>query len=275
MDDLLKKLAIAAAGLTLIHFALDGQVRAAARREARTLFGRGGSVHTVLRTDSPFDLFAGRIDSLTLNCADLRTPHVELDAEPHRGWKGTIRHLRLHVTDWSLARIPVSRFDADLPGVRFDLGRALWRGDLLITSAGAGTAEADLTDSGLETAISQRLDGTVSNLIVDVEPDRVHVTGVASLLGLRMRVAANGSLSVDESGRVLFVPTSLTLNGQPASVSMSSAILRAINPVFDVERDLSAGELLHIDRVLLAHGTVTLVGTLRLPVRPASAGSPR
>src|SRR5580700_11377192 len=119
-----------AAGLLIalvLHGALNKKAARAAERQMSESFTGTGSIHAIVHEHAPFGLLAS-----DLWAVDFYADHVHADGIPftqnyRAGWKGRIHHLRLHLTDCAIAGLQLSRLEADIPRVTYDIGRALYK----------------------------------------------------------------------------------------------------------------------------------------------------
>src|SRR5579871_968435 len=141
MDDTLKVVTVSLFALLSLHFSLERRARDDATRQVNQAFHSTGSLHSTVESRGMLGMLANDVWSVDLYSDHQTSDQLPFYLYPRSGWKGHIRHLRLHVTHFTLSGFPVDRLEADIPFVTYDLGHAMYHDRLHIRSSGIGPAE--------------------------------------------------------------------------------------------------------------------------------------
>lgn len=267
MDNTVVSLVYGLLGLIVVHGSLEKRIQHDATRNVQASFDSYGSVRTSVMSSGVFGAFANRLYSIDVYGDDVSSDRLPFVAIPRRGWKGSIRHLRLHLTRIHLAGLPVDSFYADIPDVRYDLGHALYKDRLVIRSAGEGPARVAIGSESLRTYILRKYSNLMDSVVVAFEPPRVIISGSITILGKRSSFSAAGQLRARDRRFVDIVDPSVQLGGVATSELFNQTLLRQINPVLDIERDLHLKGYFEISDVQVKMSGIVVDGTARVPVQ--------
>ena len=173
------------------------------------------------------------------------------------GGRGSIRHLRLHLTDFTLKGLPVRRFEADVPFATYDLGWAAYKDRLHLRSAEIGTAQVEVGAESLQIFAIRKYRKILSDVSVSFSQNKVFLSGKAALFGVPTAFVATGTLR-PRAGRYvdLFNPV-VMVNGKPLSAQNANFLLGQVNPLLDIDRDLGLAGFFftgdHCDRGAVCH----------------------
>ncbi len=273
MDDTAKSVAIGLFALLLLHGSLEDRARRASVREMREAFPVGGEVRARVVAEPPAYLFGNRIQILDLYGNDVSTQQLPFQQYPRSGWKGSIRTLRLHLTNSSLKGLKIDRLEAEIPDVRYDLGWALNRNRLKIRSAGTGTIDIWVSARSITEFTEKKYRQSMQDVSVEVIGDKMLVRATVRMLGARARIEANGVLKPRGGRYVELSDSSVILNGKPVDGSAAARLLSGVNPVLDVDRDFDLGSLMHIETVKIEGSQVHIHGSATVPINAASVNA--
>lgn len=274
MDDLLKGLAAGAAALIVIHGSLEHRIQQDAMRQVRKAFAGPGSVQVRIAPEGLFGVLGGDFRAVDVHGERLRVDSLPFTLDPKAGADGSIHHLRLHLQEVSLSGLPVKRFDADVPGIRFDIGRTLRRNEIVLSRAGTGKAEATITAEGLRTYILSKYEQTLSDVQVWTQNKRLFILGRGRLFGTPMPFVASCLLIPRDGRYVDLARATIQMNGVLMSPQNAALMTAQFNPVLDIVRDLGLGGYLTMTQVEIGDGIVTIRGQATLPAARTSPPSP-
>ncbi len=266
MDDLLKNLTFGLFALATFHAGLEQRIRHDAARQVTAMFHDTGPVQVRVEPRGMFGLVANDIWVVDIYGQHLRTERMPFSLYPRHGWKGSIRHLRLHLTDFTLAGLPIERLDADVPFVTFDIGEAAWKDRIVLRGAGTGPAVVQVGAAGLRAFLFKRYTQTLSDVEVWWQNRKLYLSGRVRLFAGPVPLIASGRL-VPREGRYLDLADPVfMLNNAPVSPALAALILRQINPVLDVERDLNLGRSFQLTEAAIGDTGLILRGQATIPV---------
>ena len=268
MDDTLKVVTLGFFALLTFHASLERRARNDASRQVSHSFQGTGTVHSNVAPRGMFGMLSNDIWAVDIYGDHQIADNLPFYLYPRNGWKGHIRHLRLHFTHFSLSGLPVERFEADFPFVSYDIGHALYHDRLLLRGASAGPAEVRVNAAGLETFILTKYDKTIKEVHVTIHSGKLLILGKMNLLGSITPFTATGAM-VPREGRYLdLMEPELTLNGKPATREFTDALLKLINPVLDADRDLKLNGFFTISTVELLDDSISIRGQATIPPAP-------
>jgi hypothetical protein len=269
MDDTLKTLVFGFLGMIVFHSGLEGRARRDISREVRGAFAGSGTVRTTLEARGMFGAIGNHFYAVDVYGSHLEADRLPFVSIPRAGWKGHIRHLRLHFDHLLLNGLPVRQFEADVPNVTYDLGRALYKDRLVIRGAGEGPAAVTVGADGLRTFIARKFSRMIAGADVSFRAQRVAITGRLLLFGGDSPFTAIGQLEARDGRYLDVVRPTVELNGQPLPEAMIAGVLKQMNPVLDVSTDLGLGGYFTLERVQIGDDQVTIYGRAAIPVRSA------
>ena len=97
MDDTLRNAAIGLAAFLVLHVSLEHRAKRGAERQVYESFNRTGHVRARLEPRGWFGLETSDFWAVDVYGEDLKTDRLPFHVYPRKGWKGSIRHLRLHL----------------------------------------------------------------------------------------------------------------------------------------------------------------------------------
>ena len=269
MDDTLKTIVFGFLGLIVFHAGLERRAKDDAARQVSDAFHHSGTVHTIVEPRGMFGALGNRFYAIDVVGSGFVTDELPFVAIPRSGWKGHIRHLRLHFDSLTLKGLPIERFDADIPNVTYDLGHALYKDRLVVRGSGEGPASVRIGANGLRLFILRKYNRTLTDVNVSFTDNRVIISGKVLLFGSQSPITAIGEL-VPRAGRYVdLTKPVMQMNGQPLSPVFVSNVLKQINPVLDISVDLGLTGYLTLSSVAIGGEAVTVYGLATIPVRAA------
>ena len=274
MDDTLQNVTLGLLALFAIHGSLEQRARRGAERQVSESFNHTGQVRARLAPRGLLGLEASDFYAVDVYGEDLQADRLPFYVYPRKGWKGSIRHLRLHLRRFTLADLPIRLFDADIPFATFDIGHALYKSRLVLRGTGSGPAAVAVDAQGLTAFIKRKFSATLSDVTVSFPNHKVLITGKASLFSALSPITTTGVL-VPREGRYLeLAEPEIRLNGVLLSPQGTAGLLKQINPVLDTDKDLGLGGYFVMERVEVGEDEVIITGRATIPNAPPDALSP-
>ncbi|HEV2473542.1 MAG TPA: LmeA family phospholipid-binding protein [Chthonomonadales bacterium] len=265
MSDLAKGLALGFLALVTLHLSLEARFRREAADVVRSAFPEGGTIRVEDRPDGAFGMFGARLTDVDVYGTGLKSAGLPFRAVQGRGWSGSIRHLRFHLRNLQIGGIALERLDAEAPDVRFDVHDALFRGRLVIRSAGVGRASIQVSLAALASYATKRSGGSISNIRARALKGGLLISGAANLLGAKLEVRVLGALA-QRDGRYLYLQhPDVSINGAAPPAALQQMILSKLDPLLDINRDFGLEGYLEISSVRVGDRSVYVEGTLTLP----------
>ena len=269
MDDLTRALTFGLLTLLTIHGSIEDRARRSAERQVRESFQYTGSVRAEIQGRGLFGVEANDFWSVDIYGMELRSDRLPFYVYPRPGWKGSIRHLRLHLKRFTLKGLPIRAFDADIPFATYDIGHALYKGRLVLRGTGAGPATVEVDAAGLRAFINKKFRDTITDVNISFPGRRILIEGKIRLFSDYAPFSAMGTL-VPRAGRFLdLADPEMRLNGVLMTTSGTQNLLRQINPVLDADADLGLGGYFEMERVEVKDDEIVITGRASIPVAPS------
>ena len=268
MDDTLKTVIFGFLGMIVFHAGLEKRAKDDAARQVREEFHNTGIVRSSVESRGMFGAIGNRMFAVDIYGSGQSTETLPFASFPKSGWKGHIRHMRLHFDHLTLKGLPVERFDADIPNVSYDLGHALYKDRLLVRGAGEGPASVQIGADGLRLFIQKKYSRTLTDVHVSFIENKVAISGKLLLFGAQSPFLATGDLVPRDGRYVDLMNPIVEMNGKPLAPAFVANVLKQINPVLDIAVDLGLSGYLTLNSVSIGHDSVTVHGLATIPVRP-------
>lgn len=270
MDDTLKNAALGFLAFLVVNGQLRKRAEHDAARQIREAFAAEASSQITARVDTGglLGLETSRLSSVDIYGDRLASNRLPFLLYPRSGWNGRIRHLRLHLTNFTLSGLPVKRFDADVPNAAYDLGHALYRHRLHLRSADPGVGQVVVGPDGLETFVNRKFHDTLSDVKVCLFDHQLFFSGNVHLFSQTIPVEATGALTAREGRYVDLTDPTFLLNKTPLSRTLSAVLLQRLNPVLDTVADLDLGGVFSITGVEIGDGELIVAGRVTVPTAP-------
>lgn len=269
MDDSIKGLTLGFLALLVLHGSLQRRARRDAEHQVRAAFHQTGTIRAEVVPRGMFGLLASDIWAVDLYGHDVRSDTIPFYRYPREGWKGSIRHLRLHLSKLTLAGLSIDRMEVDVPFVTYDLGEALYRDRLVIRDAGTGPVEVWVDEAGLESFLSKKYKHTLSDVFVSIFNNQLYLSATLTLFGAKSHIEASGAVAPRDGRFLDLVQPDIRINGNPAQSALIQGILSRINPVLDADRDLHMRGFLSMERVRFEGRKLVVDGLITIPLPPA------
>lgn len=273
MDDFWKTLWWGGLGLYFVQGGMKPWAERSAVRQVRESFHKG-ELTAKVSSRGMLGMLVSDIYSVDIYGSGVHVDKIPFDLHPKEGWKGRIRHLRLHLTDFQMAGLPVSRMEGDIPFAKYDLGYAFNKQRLYLRSAEAGTASVYLTAENALVFVQRKFKENLQDGRVFLINDRVIMMGKIRLFGgmqpfyAEARVAVRGGRYIDLVEPTVFLSDTLL----PPPVAKN--ILKQLNPVIDTDIDLRLKGLFEPQKIAINDGTVRVEGKLTVPLAEPSPQPP-
>jgi hypothetical protein len=250
-------------GLTFLSAFAQRRVEHAADRDIRREV-HGGYVKTMVRSRGIFGLLVGESSTTRIAGAGFLTQDLPFKLEPGGGSRARVGKLELDFRDFTLRTLPLRSLRATIPAVTLDVNQALWNDRIVLRSAGEGTAVAVVDEAGLRMFVAQKYP-QYKDLELRLTPGTASLSAQAALFGLPARVEATGGVQVRDGRYLDAVNTIMRLNGKEAAASLTQSIVRTLNPVLDIDKDLGLGGYIYMTRAEIGQGILTVFGRATIP----------
>lgn len=239
--------------------------RAAADDFATLLQGEGKRVHVQAKV-GPEGLW-GDVHAVRIQASQFQTDGLPLFAEPSRSRKGHVGSLRIELENFVLTGLQVRRLTAEIPDCRFDFSYALRRKKMRLSQSGVGVGEVEITEKDLERFVQAKYPD-IKRCTLKLDRDKVLFEGRAETRFLKADFWVAARLEPSEGTKIVLTYPRILLNGQVADEGTRSVLLKMLNPVIDLDRDLRLFGAVKAERVTLRDGVLRAYGAVHIPAKP-------
>ncbi len=263
MNDLLKDVSVTFLSLALI----SGLARHRAEHAIIHDMSRqvtGGELHADVKPKGLLGLLVGSSKETLVSGR-----HINFESSPFKISKGTglranVDLLKLDFNEISVRGIPVKSLHLEIPSVSLDVVRAFVDERIFVRSAGEGTGRTTVDEHGLEVFITKKYP-QINSPKVTLADGRVRLQGKFTGFGIPSDLDAIGSLEIVDGRFANLVSTTITLNGKPVVGPFMQSMLKMVNPVIDVDKDLGMGGTFYALSVEIRNGAATVYGKATVP----------
>jgi hypothetical protein len=234
--------------------------REAASRIRNGLNGGSAKVEVTFRLG--LESLGGNLPSAKISASRFSTVGLPFHLNSDASQRGRIRRLHVDLKDFSLSGLHVQDLHATIPECRFDLRKAL-DGAIILSRAGSGPVKVILSAADIE-SFAQHKYPFLTRLQLDLTGPKVSASGTANLFGIPMSFQLSGDLVVENGSRFVLKNGRSSINGKP---SADEGLLKAINPILDLDRDLALEGAVRLETVTVSGGLVIGTGSGTIPTK--------
>ncbi|MEO7453771.1 MAG: LmeA family phospholipid-binding protein [Fimbriimonadales bacterium] len=191
---------------------------------------------------------------------------MPLFTDPQLSQRGRLARLVLSLRDFVIRDLPVVELSCDLPNNRFALG-LLREGKVCLTKSGEGKGSVTIDEDGLERYILARFPAA-QKIEVRFDKYKLFAKGTAMIALIRRDFEIICDLGISEKRKLVIANPITFIEGKRIRDGSDGALLRAFNPVLDLDRDLGLHGAFDMESILIKDGRATITGAARIPVRP-------
>ena len=262
---------IFAAGLALGAGALIGtewgRIERAAEADIKAVLG-ADHVSMTAQNDGMLGTMLGQVESVTIEASGFEVDGMPLFTDPELSQRGKMRRLEIVLKDFVIRDLPVIELRCDIPDNRFALG-LLREGKVRLTKSGEGVGSVVIDEQGLKRYILARFK-VAESIDIKLDKYKLFVKGTAALAMIRRNFEIICDLAIEDKRRLIIANPITFIEGKRIRDGSDSALLRAFNPVLDLDRDLGLHGAFDMETILIKGGIATINGKARIPVRPTN-----
>ncbi len=217
--------------------------------------------------DGPFNSLSGGLQSVEIRASQFRTSGLPLFCEPDRSQKGKVSELRLDLRDFFLKNLRVEQLTATIPDCRYDFAMALSKRKIRVTRSGEGVGRVRIRQEDLVPFILAKY-REIKRVSVRIQHGRVWVEGYGEFLVASTNFRVRANLGVQDGRKLFLKDCTVWLDGQRALGITRDALLKTLNPVVNLDRDLDLFGAIDVRSVSTGDGFLEAEGIVRIPTRP-------
>ena len=233
---------------------------------ASKLNGQHKSVRLKTVSQGPFGLLSGDVRRGTIRATDFDTNELPLYTEPKRPQNGKLRELRLELERFSLAGLHILRLEASIPDCRFDLNLAKKEHKIRLSHSGEGHGSVRVREGDLGAFVLKKY-REIKSVTIHLDRGLASVDGEGEFLLVRTKFHVSARLVPVNKRQLALTDAEVSVDGAPASPEAASALLMALNPVVDLDKDLQLHGAIDVQKVELDRGELFATGLTRIPLQ--------
>lgn len=237
---------------------------AAAHEIQGKLQGEHSRVEVHTKTSGIFEAARGELRQVDISASDFSTPGLPLHTEPERSKRGRVRQLNLVLSNFYLAGLRVDSLQATIPECRFDLGLAMKKGTIRLSQSGVGTGNVQIKDSDLGAYILKKFHD-IKQATVRIKDGKVDVRGYGEFILLKSDFHVVADLLPTSATQISLANAEISFHDQPAERASAEMLMKTLNPVVDLDRDLKLEGAISLRGVRLRDGWLEAWGDTRIP----------
>ncbi|MCG9896297.1 MAG: LmeA family phospholipid-binding protein [Fimbriimonadaceae bacterium] len=238
--------------------------RAAARDIAARLTGGEKEVEVQVEPAAQW----GRMFRAEITGSRFSLEGLPLFAEPNASRAGRLDRLTISLRDFRLRGLRIEELGAEIPNSRFDLGLALKEKKIRVTQSGEGTGWVKILENDLAEYIVAKF-AEIKSATVKIDRDVIWVEGYGEFLVVKSDFAVIAKVASPDGRRLMLENAKIYFNWQRADPFASQALLRILNPVVDLDKDLGLAGAIDVKSIRLRGGHILASGSARIPPKPA------
>lgn len=150
-------------------------------------------------------------------------------------FEGQLRRFHVTSAEAKVDDTTVEDLDFEAKGIRFDLAQTLATGKANLTDVDYGELRCKVSEATIEQRWAAELERRgLSKVNVELDNDRVRLTGIAKVMGFETKVAAKGQLVADGSDKIKFKSTEIDFGKFNLEVKQFGIAFDSLTPVIDV-----------------------------------------
>jgi hypothetical protein len=193
--------------------------------------------------------------------------------EPGGGARARVRHLVLDLQNIVLRDLPIRSLQADIPFVELDGLRALFSGHITLRSAQEGRGVAIITEEGLAQFLQKRR-SQFRNLEIRLFAGEAFVKMETVLLVAPTQVQARAKIGIAEGRFLNAIDAVVSVGGKPLPAALTEKLLRSLNPILDIDRDLGLRDWLYVTDAEIGEGILTVRARVTIPQKQRESAAP-
>jgi hypothetical protein len=212
----------------------------------------------------------GDVASVTIEAERFSTDSLPLYTEPWRSQKGKLGMLRLRLKEFDLAGLRVQELRADIPHCRFDYALAIGKRQIRLSKSGRGTGYVAIREQDLST-FALRKYREIKRIDIRIQKDKVMVDGFGEFLIAKTPFQVIAELEPVDGVRLVLAKPRIYFDWVRTDELASDVLLKALNPVVDLEKDLGLLDAMSITGLKLRNGLLEAWGDTKIPEKPTGS----
>jgi len=241
--------------------------RLAAAEIATKLTGDNKLVAVNIRPDG-LNALRGGLTLAEIRANTFSLTELPLFTEPDRPTTGRIDLLSLRLTDFTLRKLRIRSLTADIPDCRYDFQLAKNEGTMRLSRSGEGNGSVTVTAEDLARFMEDKY-AEIITAEVTLDKNWLYAEGESQFLVVKARYQLFAKLHSPDGRRLELTNVKLYFDWNRADAFAMQAVLRILNPVVDIDKDLGLFGAIDVTSIALDKNLLTATGKTRMPVKPS------
>lgn len=240
---------------------------AAAQEIATKLDGENKKISVNVRGNGIGEAW-GDLSLASIKARDFSIRGLPLFTEPDRSTSGKIGDLVLDLQDFELRGLKVKSLHAEIPDCRYDFGLAKSKHAIRLSRSGVGVGSVEIREKDLADYIVAKY-SEIKSCTVKVYNGVVWVEGYGEFLIVNSNFAVIAHIGVQDGTKLNLTDAKIYFDWRRADAEAGKALLKSLNPVVDLRKDLGLYDAVSVESVSLEEGILKASGKTKIPVKPA------
>ena len=210
----------------------------------------------------------GDLSLAQIKASDFSIRGLPLFTEPERSKAGKVGKLQLRLTDFQLRGLRVEELSADIPNCRYDFGLAKSKRQIRLSESGVGTGVVRILERDLADYIVRKY-SEIKRCTVKVEKGFVWVEGYGEFLVVNSDFTVIAKIGVVDGTKLMLSQPKIYFNWVRSDAFTADALLKSLNPIVDLKKDLGLYDAVTVEKVSLENGVLEATGATKIPIKPA------
>ena len=257
-------------GLTYgaVHREVQVFERHAAADIMEQLQGEKRTVEVKTQINQPFGALFADLRRATIRASHFSTDGLPLFTDPERPKSGTVRELRIELSDFTLKGLRIESLNSSIPDCKFDRDLALRKKQIRLSRSGVGRGVVTILEEDLAKFIPKKV-REIKRCSVKIGRGKVWVEGYGEFLIAKTEFLVVADLEIEDGVRLNLTNARVVLGWQKADEMSRKVLLDAMNPVVDLQKDLGLLDAFMLQSVVCLNGRLVATGLTKIPDRPS------
>ncbi len=240
---------------------------AAAKDIAGKLLGDSKVVSLNVRPDGLAALQGG-LSLAEIKASRFSLMGLPLYTEPDRSRSGRVDLLKLRLTEFELRGLKIKELSADIPDCRYDFQYAKKEKKIRLSESGIGRGLVQIREEDLANYIVYKFK-EIKNCSVKIYNGVVWVEGTGEFLVVKTDFAVIAKIGIMNGTQLNLTDAKIYFDWRRADAFSRDALLKTLNPIVDLKKDLKLLDAISVDKVILENGILQAEGKTKIPIQPA------
>jgi hypothetical protein len=210
----------------------------------------------------------GHLSRATIRASDFSAESIPFFVDTRRTKRGKLDRLVLELSNFKLRQLEVAQLVATIPACRYDLGTAQRRRQFRLSRSGIGEGTVTITEEALNRFILAKYPN-IQTCDLHLANGWATLTGRGKILLFDADFRVHARLTTPDGYQIHLAEASITLDGKILEPAAIQSMLKVMNPVIDLNRDLGLEHAMRITKLTIRPGELVASGRAQIPLLPS------